>query len=129
MIHSVTVKSFNPQVEEEVTVSISGVEVTSYMPYGISFEPVEDKLYPVSIRFIVLDDLDMQEAQGTNIGFHRIENSFAYHVVGMFDYSKKTIDIGVEFELDEEVIDDLAWFDGKTVQILVDRIHIEFLDS
>ncbi|GAB6085906.1 hypothetical protein [Alkaliphilus crotonatoxidans] len=129
MEYNAIVKGFNEHVEEEVIVEIGGVEITGFMPFGISFQPEEKQEYLVSLGFVVLDDIEMQKIEQLDMGFYRIDNSFAYFIRGYFDFDKRTINAGLIVELEEEMVDGLAYFDGCYVQIRVDRINIDFLNE
>lgn len=104
-------------------------KLTCFMPFGISFEPEAYQLCKASLRFAVLDDLEMLVTNNQDVGFYRIDNTFSYFVRGVFDYENRTVKSGIDVDLDEDLIRDLAIFDGEYVQIFVDRINIEFVDA
>lgn len=129
MEYYTVVKGFNEHVEEEVIVEIEGVEITGFMPFGISFEPEEKQKYRVSLGLVVLDDIEMQKIERSEMGFYRIDNTFSYFIRGYFDFDKRTISAEIIVELEEEMVDGFAYLDGCNVQIKVDRINIDFINA
>ncbi|MCY8233459.1 hypothetical protein [Priestia endophytica] len=129
MLYNALVKNFNPHIEEEVTVEINSAEITGFMPSGISFEPKKGVLYPLSLSLIILNDLDIQEDRSLKYGLFNIEESFAYHIKGIVDCEKKTINIGFELGLEDEIVNEMWQYNHKRVQIKVDRIDIDFLEG
>ncbi|MFP5304030.1 hypothetical protein R2R70_22895, partial [Cobetia sp. SIMBA_158] len=60
MVYDCFVKRLDPQIEEETTIEINGIEFTGFAdicPYEIE----EGKSYPVSIGFTILDELIIHE--------------------------------------------------------------------
>ncbi|MEC1353448.1 hypothetical protein P9D51_21495 [Bacillus sonorensis] len=131
MVYNVFVKGFNGHIEE-VIIEINGIELIVFMPFGISFEPEKSKQYPILISLVVLDDLEVQEEKDGESGFFRIDDSFSYIIKGILNLEKKTINVGFELSLEDEIeefIDEMWPYDGKKIQIRVDRINVEFLEE
>ncbi|MDV2686470.1 hypothetical protein RYX56_19045 [Alkalihalophilus lindianensis] len=129
MTYYAKVKGFNPHVEQEVILDLNGIELTGFMPFGISFEPLKEKLYPINISLVVLDELEVNEQQGLEKGLFRIEKSFSYFINGHLSCEERMINVGFDLNLEEDIIEDLWPYNNKTIQLQVDRINIEFLED
>lgn len=63
MVYTALVKRLDPQIEEEVTLEIEGIEFTGFSficPYKIEV----GKSYSVSLGFTILNELIIHEIQG-----------------------------------------------------------------
>lgn len=120
-------KEINPYVEEEVTIEVNKIELICFAPYGLPALEVNKK-YKADIGITVLDDLEMKEVKECVNGFSQIDNSFAYYIRGKFDLDLRILDAGIliEFDIDEFDLHDNSYLDGKSVEIRVDRLKIEF---
>lgn len=78
------VKGLDPHIEEEVTLEIQGIEFTGFAficPYEIEV----GERYPVSIRFTILDGLEIREICDSRKEFERIGSSFKYYIRGILN--------------------------------------------
>ncbi|MCF7618705.1 hypothetical protein OZL92_16535 [Bacillus sonorensis] len=126
MLYNAKLKKLDPYIEEEVTLEVNGYEFTGFSticPYVIE----EGKEYPVLISFTILDDLDLLELNKEVKELKRIDESYKYYVRGILheDY----IDAGIKIYDEDEYFQDYKYLVGKPVELLVDRIAVEFLDN
>ncbi|RAS75191.1 hypothetical protein [Priestia endophytica] len=116
MGYKALVKNFNPHIEGEITVEINSVEITGFMPFSVSFEPKKRHTVSThSLSLIILDDLDIQEDESLEYGFFNIEESFAYNIKGIVDCEKKTINVGFELGLEDEIVNEMWQYNHKRV--------------
>ncbi|NRT73834.1 hypothetical protein [Clostridium beijerinckii] len=119
------IKKINCDIEEEVTVKIGDVILTGFAnicPYPIE----EDKSYPISISFTILDEFEIVEQQGQEKQFSRIGDTFAYEISGLLT-EQGLLDANIIIE--DEVFEDYSYIYGKYVKFKVDRISLEFLED
>lgn len=124
MVYTALVKRLDPQIEEEVTIEIEGIEFTGFAficPYKIEV----GKSYPVSIGFTILNELMIREIQGEKKEIERIGLGYEYYIRGLLHEDK--IDAGLVFTDDDEYFSDYPELMDKYTEIKVDRISIEFL--
>lgn len=124
MVYRALVKRLDPQIEEEVTIEIEGIEFTGFAficPYKIEI----GKSYPVSIGFTILNELMIRQIQGEKKEIERISLGYEYYIRGLL-YEDK-IDAGLIFTDDDEYFSDYPELIDKFTEIKVDRISIEFL--
>lgn len=124
MVYTALVKRLDPQIEEEVTIEIEGIEFTGFAficPYKIEV----GKSYPVSIGFTILNELMIREIQGEKKEIERIGLGYEYYIRGLLHEDK--IEAGLVFTDDDEYFSDYPELMDKYTEIKVDRISIEFL--
>lgn len=124
MVYTARVKRLDPQIEEEVTIEIEGIEFTGFAficPYEIEV----GKSYPVSIGFTILNELMIREIQGEKKEIERIGLGYEYYIRGLLHEDK--IDAVLDFTDDDEYFSDYPELMDKYIEIKVDRISIEFL--
>lgn len=124
MVYTALVKRLDPQIEEEVTIEIEGVEFTGFAficPYKIEI----GKSYPVSIGFTILNELIIHAIQEKKKEIERIGLGYDYYIRGLLH--EDTIDAGLVFTDDDEYFSDYPELMNKYIEIKVDRISIEFL--
>ncbi|MGG3889009.1 hypothetical protein [Metabacillus fastidiosus] len=124
MIYTALVKRLDPQIEEEVTIEIEGIEFTGFAficPYKIEL----GKSYPVSIGFTILDELMIREIQGEKKEIERIGLGYEYYIRGLLH--EDVIDAGIVFTDEDEYFSNYPELVEKNIEIRVDRISIEFL--
>ena len=117
------IKHINPDIEEEVTVTINGVTLTGFAnvcPYLIK----AGESYPVSIGITILYELEIVEQQGEEKRFYKDGSSFAYEISGLLT-EQGILDANILIE--DEVFEDYEYMYGKYVKIRVDRISLEFI--
>ncbi|MEW6978897.1 hypothetical protein QQS15_07325 [Bacillus pumilus] len=124
MVYDCFVKRLDPQIEEETTIEINGIEFTGFAdicPYEIE----EGKSYPVSIGFTILDELIIHEIPIEKKEIERIDSGYEYYLRGLLKEDK--IDAGIIFTDEDDYFIDFPELINKNVEIKVDRISIEFL--
>lgn len=124
MVYTALVKRLDPQIEEEVTIEIEGIEFTGFAficPYKIEV----GKSYPVSIGFTILNELMIREIQGEKKEIERIGLGYEYYIRGLLH--EDTIDAGLIFTDEDEYFSDYPELMDKYIEIKVDRISIEFI--
>ncbi|WLV24512.1 hypothetical protein QR721_12840 [Aciduricibacillus chroicocephali] len=124
MIYTALVKRLDPQIEEEVTIEIEGIEFTGFAficPYKIEV----GESYPVSIGFTILNELIIHEIQRERKEIERIGLGYDYYIRGLLHAD--AIDAGLVFTDDDEYFSDYPEFVNKYIEMKVDRIDIEFL--
>ncbi|GIN95562.1 hypothetical protein J6TS1_14320 [Siminovitchia terrae] len=126
MVYTALVKRLDPQIEEEVTIEIEGIEFTGFAficPYKIEV----GKSYHVSIGFTILDELMIREIQGEKKEIERIGLGYEYYIRGLLH--EDTIDAGIVFTDEDEYFYEHPELVEKNVEMRVDRISIEFLKT
>ena len=121
-MNHVLIKAIDPDVEEEVTIEVDGIELVGF----VSFCPYDIKVgmsYPVSIGITVLDELEIRELESPTKGFQRIEQGFVYLIRGILRPGG-IIEAGIEIQ--DELLVDYAYLYNKFVEIRVDRISLSF---
>ncbi|MFJ7744620.1 hypothetical protein [Peribacillus sp. NPDC097295] len=124
MEYTALVKRLDPQIEEEVTIEIEGIEFTGFAficPYKIEV----GKSYPVSIGFTILNELIIREIQGEKKEIERIGLGYEYYIRGLLHEDK--VDAVLDFTDDDEYFSEYPELIDKYIEIKVDRISIEFL--
>lgn len=117
------VKKIDPDIEEEVTLELNGVEITCFAgvcPYRIQ----EGNKYPVSFELEVFNDYCIEELNEEKVALQRIGNGFSYWIAGRLDGS--VIHSVIQFK-DEILMSDYSHLDGKFIRMKVDRIDVDFL--
>lgn len=127
MEYEVIVKKLNPHIEEEVTIKVNSFELVCFDPNGAIHWEV-NKRYKAKIGFSVFNDLAMRETKEL-FGFSQIDNTLGYYIRGKFDLDSRTMDAGIRIQFNEDEFDlhDYSYWDGKNVEIRVDRINIELI--
>ncbi|MEK4670641.1 hypothetical protein [Niallia sp. FSL R7-0271] len=124
MVYTALVKRLDPQIEEEVTIEIEGIEFTGFAficPYKIEV----GKSYPVSIGFTILNELIIREIQGEKKEIERIGLGYEYYIRGLLH--EDTIEAGLIFTDEDKYFSDYPELMDKYIEIKVDRISIEFI--
>jgi len=125
MKYNALIKATDSNIEEEVKIEINGVELTGFVdsfPYGINI----GGYYPVEIGITVLDDLELKEIDQPVKEIEQIGEGFAYFIRGELDGDR--LNSAVIFQ-DDEWFQEYSYLAGKYVEIMVDRISIEFLEE
>jgi len=123
-MYQAKVKKLNPHIEEEVTLEIQGYQFTGFStvcPYFIE----EGKEYPVMISFTILDKLDLRKADIQTKGLQRLGDHYNYLIRGILH--EDHIDIGIKIVDEDGYFHDYQFLAGNLVEMLVDRIAVEFL--
>ncbi|WP_330961310.1 hypothetical protein [Photobacterium sp. 53610] len=121
--YNALVKTIDDAVEEEVTLSLNGFEITCFIgicPYQLQ----EGKEYPVSFELMIFDDYLVEESHEIRSSLERIDNSFSYWITGKLEGG--TICSLISFE-DEVLLSDFFYLDGEFIRLKANRIDVEFL--
>ncbi len=121
--YTAKVVGLDPDIEEEVTLRIKGMDFTCFAgicPYELSV----GQEYPVT--FEMLDFELSEQVNSDETSFERIENTYAYTLKGKL--CRDTIDVGIKIS-DEFLASDYAYLDGKYICLNVDRLDVEFLEN
>lgn len=121
--YTALVKKVDKDVEEEVTLSLHGFEVTCFAgvcPYQIQ----EGQKYLVSFELMIFDDYCVEESQDEVPSLERIDNGFSYWVTGRL--KDGVIDSLISFE-DEILLSDYGYLNNKQIRVKADRIDVDFL--
>jgi len=116
------VLKLDPDIEEEVTLDVNGIEITcfaSVCPFKISV----GKEYPVAFEF---DDFDISEQSTEETSLARLGSDYSYELKGKLDGD--TVDVGIRIR-DEFLSSEYGYLDGKFVSLKVGRLDVEFLEE
>lgn len=125
MRYLATVKNLDPNIEEEVTIVVEGIEILGFAiicPYQI----YEGNQYPVSIGLTVLDEFDVKEISSNVKEIIRISDGFATIIRGVLE-EEGFVDAGIRIQ--DDLLKEYAYLAGKYVEFRVDRVSIEFLEN
>lgn len=124
MIYSALVKRLDPLIEEEVTIEVEGITITGFSTV-CPFKIEEGSRYPVLLGFTVLNELVIREIEGERKELESTGLGYQYYIRGNLEES--IIDAGLVLIDEDEYFADYSSLAGKYVEILVDRISIEFV--
>ncbi|MFK4345236.1 MULTISPECIES: hypothetical protein [unclassified Paenibacillus] len=125
MKYNALVKAIDSNIEEEVRVEINGIEFTGFVdcfPYLIN----TGSYYPVEIGITVLDDLELKEINESVQEIEQIGNGFGYFIRGELDGNCCLNSVMI---FQDDWFLEYSYLGGKYVEIMVDRISIEFLEE
>jgi hypothetical protein len=123
--YTALVKKVDKDVEEEVTLSLCGFEVTCFAgvcPYQIQ----EGQKYLVSFELMIFDEYCVEESQDEVPSLERIDNGFSYWITGRL--KDGVIDSLISFE-DEILLSDYGYLNNKQIRVKTDRIDVDFLND
>lgn len=128
MIYDVLVKKINPNIEEEIIVQISNINLCCFVTYWRKNVEV-GKIYKANIGIEILDEIILYN-QDIPKGLKQINNSFEYIISGRFCFEEYSIDCGILIDIDPMEVDltDFAYLDNKNISLKVNRITLEFID-
>lgn len=107
---------------EEITINIDGFEITCFCNVGCNYK-VGDK---VVCELTFYDDIKISETDKSK-RIERIGESYSYRIVGELDVDEMIIKSNIDFYVEEADIWNLSYLDNKNVEVLVQRIDIEFI--
>lgn len=125
MKYLATVKKLDPNLEEEVTIVVEGIEILGFAticPYPI----YEGNQYPVTIGLTVLDEFDVKQISSNVKEIIRISDGFATIIRGVLE-EDGFVDAGIKIQ--DELLKEYAYLAGEYVEFRVDRVSIEFLEK
>lgn len=121
----VKVIQLSEDIEEEVTVSIDGNEITCFVA-GAAIKLEIGLLYPAILRLTVFDDYLIEEmSDESNESISKLNRGYSYKIVGRLNNGLLSA-CGFQFHSDE-LSSEYSFLDSKMISIHVDRIDIRFV--
>ena len=109
--------------DEEVTVQIGNIQIIGFVNCGCN-----NKIGDVcNINILLYDDLEIDEIANEEYSIIRKDNSYCYKLKGILDVDNHRLKSAIDFDIDEKILIDYGYLDGKFVSINVLRIDLEFL--
>lgn len=109
--------------DEEVTVQIGDVQITGFVNCGCN-----NKIGDVcSVDISLYDDLEIDELVDEEYSVIRKDNSYNYELKGILDIDNHRLKSSINFDIDEEILMDYGYLNGRYVLIHVLRIDLEFV--
>ncbi|MBN3575903.1 hypothetical protein [Vibrio neptunius] len=121
--YNAKVLGLNPDIEEEVTLEVSGVELTCFAgvcPYELTI----GQEYPVTFDMLDFELSEQEDVEETSL--KRVGNTYAYELIGRLNGN--AIDAGIKVS-NEFLESDYAYLDGKFICLNAERLDVEFLDK
>lgn len=122
IIYNAKVLGLNPDIEEEVTLEVNGIELTCFAgmcPYELNI----GQEYPVTFEMLDFELTKQESAEETSTT--RVDSTYAYKLLGRLNGG--TIDAGLKI-CDDFLESDYAYLDGQFICLCVERLDVEFLD-
>ncbi|MDK9773526.1 hypothetical protein [Vibrio sp. B181a] len=122
IIYNAKVLGLNPEIEEEVTIEVNGIELTCFAgmcPYELNI----GQEYPVTFEMLDFELTEQESAEETSTT--RVDSTYAYKLLGRLNGG--TIDAGLKI-CDDFLESDYAYLDGQFICLCVERLDVEFLD-
>jgi len=116
------VKRIDKDIEEEVLLSVSNVEITTFVGYS-NFKISEGVEYEVELSLMMFDDIVIKESNSSQKLITRLGDSFRYRIVGIL-LEDGILDSNIPFE--NEVFLEYPYLIGKYIELEVDRIDASF---
>jgi hypothetical protein len=126
LFYQAKVVGLDPQIEEAVLVEINGSRVLAFANI-MPFEVYIGNEYKVHLELKILDEISINKVNYEEKNIKQIDNSFTHSICGILDIDKAIIDAGIELEIDKEFLFDYGYLHEQYVQLLVDRVAIEFI--
>jgi hypothetical protein len=126
LYYQAKVVGLDPQIEEAVLIEINGSRVLTFaniMPFKVHI----GKEYKVHLELTILDEFLINKVNYEKKNIKQIDNSFNHSICGLIDIDKAIIDAGIILEIDKEFLFDYGYLHEQYVQLLVDRVAIEFI--
>jgi hypothetical protein len=120
------VVELNPQIEEEVLLEIKEFRIFAFVniyPFEINI----GREYQIYLELTILDEISINKINYENKNIQQIDNTFSYCITGILDIDKATIDAGIILEIDRDFLFDYGYLHGHYVQLVVDRMTVEFI--
>lgn len=109
--------------DDEVTVQIGDIQIIGFVNSGCN-----NKIGDVcSIDISLYDDLEINELVDEEYSAIRKDNSYSYELKGILDIDNHRLKSVIDFDIDEEILMDYWYLDGRYVSINVLRIDLEFV--
>ncbi len=109
--------------DEEVTVQIGDIQIIGFVNCGCN-----NKIGDVcSIDISLYDDLEIDELANEECSVNRKDNSYSYELKGILDIDNHRLKSVIDFDIDEEILMNYGYLDGRYVSINVLRIDLEFV--
>ncbi|MGG4610714.1 hypothetical protein [Providencia sp. Me31A] len=114
--------SLNPNIEEEVTISLGEIVLTCFI-CDLNNPIKLDSIYLVDLEFEIFDEIRAELATDTLP--KQVGKSFSYELSGYLIENKFIIS-NVIFQ--DDLLYEASFYENKYVKIYVDRINISFLN-
>lgn len=114
--------SLNPDIEEEVTISLGEIILTCFIS-GLNNPIKLDAVYLVELELEIFDEVKVELSTDTLP--KQIRKTFAYNLSGYL-VKNKIIISNVIFQ--DDLLYEASFYENKYVKIYVDRINISFLN-
>ncbi|MCS3809798.1 hypothetical protein [Xanthomonas sp. 4461] len=124
MIKQVTIIGMSENIEEELTVSIDGQQLTcfaSYLPYAIEV----GKTYEAEVIAMVFEDYFVEKSGEAIPSIKSCGDDYSYIVTGTLRGS--CVDCGELVFCDDALIEDFGFLDGNIVNWRIDRLDLSFI--
>ena len=79
-----------------------------------------------SIDISLFDDLEINELVNEEYSAIRKGNSYGYELKGILDVDNHRLKSVIDFDIDEHILMDYGYLDGRFVSINVLRVDLEF---
>ncbi|CAB1212596.1 hypothetical protein [Acinetobacter bouvetii] len=120
MNYSIRIISQDEHVEESIWIEVNGLILNVFCSdYNFIFKT--GCMYQVELDYEIFDEYQIDITE-TLPQFRKIDQSFAYEIIGRLDNGVLTVG-DISFE-DECLLSDFAYLDGKKIRLIVDRIKI-----
>ena len=116
------VVSLNPNVEEEVTISLGDITLTCFI-CNLNNPIKLNEIYLVELELEIFDEVRAKLA--TDILPKQIGDSFAYELNGYLLENKIIIS---NIILQDDLLYEVSFYENKYVWIYIDRINISFFN-
>ena len=113
-------------IEEEAILDINGQKFVVFIN-NCPFEINLGGKYLIETELVILDDLTISKSDSEEKCIEQIEDSFAYSIRGILNVDSGTIDAGILFEVDRELLFDYGYLHNQYVQMRVDRLSVDFI--
>lgn len=117
------VKRIDKDVEEEVLLSISNVEITTFLGYS-NFKISEEMEYEVELSLMMFDDILIKESNSSQKQITRLGDSFKHRIIGVL-LEDGILDSCISFK--DDIFLEYPYLIGKYIELEVDRIDVSFL--
>ncbi|MGD6817985.1 hypothetical protein ACQCVE_13060 [Metabacillus sp. 113a] len=117
----------SPLIEEEAVLEINGQRLVAFINH-CPFEIIQGGQYQVEMELAILDDFVISKNGSDEKGIEQIGDSFSYSIRGTLNIDNGTIDAGILFKVDSELLFDYGYLHNQNVQILVDRLSVDFIE-
>jgi hypothetical protein len=123
MIYKALLKKINPDIEEEVVLTINDMEFicfVSYMPYELK----EGNFYTIEVELTFLDNIVIKKSEIENKSVERIGLGFSHSIRGVLKEGG-VLDSVLDFQ--DDIFSEYSYFIGEYITVIADRITVSFI--